>query len=239
MRRNTLMSNRTLIGGLCLGLTAILCLAAFMVAAGGDTRVADAAQAGNIENVRTLLKQAVDVNAAQGDGMTALHWAALKGEADMAKILLYAGANIRATTRLAAYTPLFMAAKSGNAAVVKVLLDAGADPKAPALDGLTPLMMAAASGDAEAVNLLLTKGADANAKETENGQTSMGFAAAFNRPDAIKALLQHGANINQPSKVIQPPAPPERGFGNFAAQGRGQAAQGQAQGQGAPAAAAA
>src|SRR5215475_1040358 len=215
------MSNRTRIGGLCLGLTTILCLAALMVAAGGDTRVADAAQAGNTEAVRSLLKQAVDVNAAQGDGMTALHWAALKGEADMAKVLLYAGANVRATTRLAAYTPLFMAAKSGNAAVVKVLLDAGADAKTPALDGLTPLMMAAASGDAESVNLLLTKGADPNAKETEKGQTAMGFAAAFNRPDAIQALLQHGADINQPSTVIQPPPPPERGFGNFAAQGRG------------------
>src|SRR5690349_25129905 len=128
------MSNRTLIGGLCLGLTTILCLTAFMVAAGGDTRIADAAQAGNVEGVRSLLKQAVDVNAAQGDGMTALHWAALKGQADMAQLLLYAGANVRATTRLAGYTPLFMAAKSGNAGVVKVLLDAGADAKNPAID---------------------------------------------------------------------------------------------------------
>src|SRR5947209_7938859 len=107
------MSNRKTIGALALGLSAVLCLGAFMTAAGGDTRVADAAQAGNAEGVRALLKQAVDVNAAQGDGMTALHWAALKGEAEMAKVLLYAGANVRATTRMAAYTPLFMAAKSG------------------------------------------------------------------------------------------------------------------------------
>jgi len=89
-------------------------------------------------------------------------------------------------------------------------------------------MMAAASGDAESVKLLLDHGADANAKEKENGQTAMGFAAAFNRPDAIKVLLQHGADINQASKVVQPPAPPQRGaFGQF---GQGQR-QGQAQGQ--------
>src|SRR5690349_15096629 len=86
------------------GFLATVCLAVFMAGAGGDTRVADAAMKGDIDSVRTLLKQAVDVNAAQGDGMTALHWAALKGEADLAKVLLYAGANVRATTRLAAYT---------------------------------------------------------------------------------------------------------------------------------------
>jgi ankyrin repeat protein len=231
------MLNRTTISGLCLASVAVLGLGAFMIASSGDTRVADAAQAGNAEAVRTLLKQAVDVNAAQGDGMTALHWAALKGEADMAKVLLYAGANVRATTRLAAYTPLFMAAKSGNATVVKVLLDAGADAKTAALDGLTPLMMAASSGDAESVNLLIGKGADPNVRETENGQTAMGFAAAFNRPDAIKALLQRGANIDLASKVQQPPAPPQRGaFGNFA-QGQGGQAAAQGQGQGAQAAA--
>ena len=67
-----------------------------------DTRVADAAMQGNRELVRTLLKQAVDVNAAQGDGMTALHWAASKDDTEMAQLLLSAGANVRATTRLVA-----------------------------------------------------------------------------------------------------------------------------------------
>src|SRR5262250_426306 len=95
------------------------------------------------ETVRSLIKQAVDVNAAQGDGMTALHWAALNGDADLAQILVYAGGNVKATTRMGGYTPLYMAAKAGSANVVDVLLKAGADPKAPALAGLTPLHMAA------------------------------------------------------------------------------------------------
>ena len=47
--------------------------------------------------VRALLKQGVDVNAAQGDGMTALHWAARQGDVELAQMLLYAGANVRAT----------------------------------------------------------------------------------------------------------------------------------------------
>src|SRR5688500_16351205 len=93
-------------------LIVILGVTGFMVAAAGDTRVADAAMAGDRNEVRNLLTQAVDVNSAQGDGMTALHWAALKGDAELAQMLIYAGANLKATTRLGAYTPLYMAAKT-------------------------------------------------------------------------------------------------------------------------------
>ena len=80
--------------------------------------VADAAMAGDRDAVRALLKQAADVNAAQGDGMTALHWAAMKNDAELVQTLLSAGANVRATTRLGAYTPLLLAARSGSAAVI-------------------------------------------------------------------------------------------------------------------------
>ena len=61
---------------------------------------------GNRTAVRALLKQAADVNGAQGDGMTALHWAAMKDDAELTQTLLYAGANVRATTRIGGYTPL-------------------------------------------------------------------------------------------------------------------------------------
>src|SRR5262245_5985834 len=84
-----------------------------------DAPVADAAQQGNRDAVKALLKQARDVNAAQGDGMTALHWAAVKNDAELAQMLLYAGANVRAMTRIGGYTPLILAAKSGNAAVME------------------------------------------------------------------------------------------------------------------------
>ena len=59
--------------------------------------VADAAMNGDRDAVMALLKRAADVNGAQGDGMTALHWAAMHGDADLAATLLYAGANVRAT----------------------------------------------------------------------------------------------------------------------------------------------
>ena len=55
--------------------------------------VADAAMRGDVEGVRTLLRDGADVNAAQGDGMTALHWAALNGDLKTMNLLLYAGAS--------------------------------------------------------------------------------------------------------------------------------------------------
>jgi ankyrin repeat protein len=229
------MLRKSLISGLCLSLIAVLCLTPLMVAAADNTRVADAAMKGDRAAVRSLLKQAEDVNAAQGDGMTALHWAASNGDAELVQMLLYAGANLRATTRLGAYTPLFMASKSGHASVIDVLLKAGADPKSTAVTGLTPLMMAASSGNAEAVRLLVEHGADVNARESEHGQTALAFAAAFDRPDAIKVLLMHRADVNLSSNVIQPPQLKPVNAASAAGQRGGQAqnqAQGQAQRQG-------
>ena len=74
--------------------------------------------------VRKLIKEGADVNAAQGDGMTALHWAALNGDAELASMLLYAGANVGAKTRLGGYTPLHLAAQVGHAGVIAPLVAA-------------------------------------------------------------------------------------------------------------------
>ncbi len=76
--------------------------------------VADAAMNGDRAAVKTLLQAGGDVNAAQGDGMTALHWAAMKNDAELAQMLVYAGANVKATTRLGANTPLIIAARNGK-----------------------------------------------------------------------------------------------------------------------------
>ena len=80
-----------------------------------DSAVADAAMKGDIEAVRALLKDGADVNAAQGDGMTALHWAAEAGDMELVGMLLYAGANPQGVTRLGGYTPLHLASKAGRA----------------------------------------------------------------------------------------------------------------------------
>src|SRR5262245_30949705 len=116
-----------------------------------ESPVADAAARGDRDAVKALLKQAADVNAAQGDGMTALHWAAMNGDLDLAQMLIVAGANIKATTRLGSYTPLYLASQQGHAGVVQALIKAGGDVKTGTPNGTTPLMAAAASGNVDAV----------------------------------------------------------------------------------------
>ncbi len=192
------------------GLISILSMTLILLGAAAETRMADAAMGRDIEAVRSLIREAADVNSAQGDGMTALHWAALHGDDEMTRLLLYAGANVRATTRLGGYTPLFLAAEAGFARVVDVLLEAGASAAAPARNGITPLMMAASSGNTEALSLLVEAGADVNAAETERGQTALAFAAAFNNPAAITVLLEHGADVDSKSNTRPPAQRPRR-----------------------------
>src|SRR5262245_31664163 len=93
-------------------LAALLLSALVSAAPEGAASIADAAMSGDADSVRRLLKQGADVNAAQGDGMTALHWAAMHGDAALAETLLYAGGNARATTRLGGYTALHLAAQT-------------------------------------------------------------------------------------------------------------------------------
>jgi len=180
-----------------------LCMTALLGAANSNAPVADASMKGDREAVRSLLKQGADVSAAQGDGMTPLHWAAERGDAALAEMLLYAGANVAAVTRIGQYTPLHLASRSGNAAVVEALLKGGADVRARATtSGATPLHLAASSGNVVVVKALLDAGADVNAKESQWGQTPLMFAASQNRVDAIKALLAAGADAKITSKTV-------------------------------------
>ena len=145
---------------------------------------------------QTLLREGADVNAARGDGITALHLAAERGDVEAVQELLDTGADVGAGTRIGRYTPLHLAARGGHGAVVTLLLDAGADPLAATTTSrATALHLAAAAVQGqEAVAALLKHGADPNAREASVGQTPLIFAAAANRAEAIEVLLQGGAD---------------------------------------------
>ncbi len=181
-------------------------MSALVGAAPSGSPVADAAMKGDVAAVRALLKEGADVNAARGDGMSALHWAAERGNGEMAGLLIYAGANVSAVTRIGQYTPLHVAARSASVAVVDQLLKAGAVVDARAVpSGATALHLAATSGNPAVIVRLVDGGADANAKEAEWGQTPLIFAAAQNRVEAIKALIGRGADPNIASTFIDVP----------------------------------
>jgi ankyrin repeat protein len=185
-------------------LVVAIALSTFLHAASSDgvVPVVGAAMRGDRDGVRRMLREGADVNSAEGDGMTALHWAASRGDGPLAEMLLYAGANLKATTRLGAYTPLLLAAKAGDAAMIATLAKSGADVKGSTSTGVTALMLAAASGRADAVSALIERGADVNARENVTQQTALMFAAAANRVEAIQVLVRHRAELAAVTKVV-------------------------------------
>ncbi len=168
-----------------------------------EAPVADAAMIGDLEDVRGLLRQGADVNEAQGDGMTALHWAAERAQLEMVEVLLYAGGRVDAVTRIGHYTPLHLASKAGNEPVTRRLLEEGANVQAKTFPaGTTPIHLAAASGQTDVLEALIEHGADVNALEGSSGQTPLIFASALNRAAAAAHLLEHGAEPGLSTTVV-------------------------------------
>jgi ankyrin repeat protein len=161
-----------------------------------DAPLAAAARDGDAAALRALLDAHADVNAAQADGMTALHWAAHRDDLAAAGRLLRAGADAKAANRYGV-TPLTLACTNGDAELVRMLLDAGADPNAPLRGGETPLMIAARTGSPGAVGALLERGARVDATE-RRGQTALMWAAAEGHAEVVAKLLAAGADPRTP-----------------------------------------
>ena len=166
-----------------------------LTAAGGDLRLVDAAKTRNWEAVGTLLRENVDVDTAQADGATALHWAVYWNERDTLERLIGADANVNPENDYAA-TPLWVACANRHAGIVARLLEVGANPNAGLRSGETVLMRCAYTGDATAVRALLTHGADVHATEPSRGQTALMWAVAHRQPDVTRVLLEHGAAVD-------------------------------------------
>jgi ankyrin repeat protein len=183
--------------------TGLLLSAVGISAAPADSRLADAAQRSDRDAIRALLQQKVDVNAAQTDGMTALHWAARQNDLESVQMLLKAGAKADAATRYGV-TAFYLACLNGNTAMIDAFLRAGISPNAANPGGETALMTTTRTGKLDAIRLLLDRGADVNAKEGTREQTALMWAVLENHPDAARLLIEKGAHVDAQTAVVIP-----------------------------------
>ena len=174
-----------------------LCAAALalpIAVLGANSPVADAVMRGDKAALRSLLGQKADVDSRQGDGATAIQWAAYRDDLEMADLLIAAGASVKIANREGA-TPLSLASLNGSPAMIVRLLNAGADANEKGPHGETALMFASRNGNVEAIKVLLEHRAEVNAKEALRGTTALMWAAEQGHPAAVKMLIDHGSNV--------------------------------------------
>lgn len=177
-------------------LALVLLLAAPAFAGRPGSPLADAVEKQDHGRVQALLRQHADVNAAQADGMTALHWAVYYDDLATATRLVAAHAAVNAANR-EGVRPLSLACTNGNAGMVELLLRAGADPNTQLPGGETALMTAARTGRVGPVRALLARKANVNAK-VGDGQTALMWAAAEGHAGVVQLLIQAGADFRAP-----------------------------------------
>jgi ankyrin repeat protein len=172
-----------------------LLLAASGTAVAADNSLAGLIQSGQRDAALKMIASGADVNAAQGDGTTPLHWAVYKIDVDVTRALLARGAKPNVTNKYGS-SPLAEAVKVADARLVKMLLDAGSDANVPNQEGQTALMLAARAGSLDVANLLVSHGADVNAKEKWRGQTALMWAADARSAAMTRFLIGRKADVN-------------------------------------------
>ena len=174
---------------------AVFWLAAAGTAAAADNSLAGQIQAGHRDAALKMIAAGADVNAAQGDGTTPLHWAVYKIDAELTRALLQRGAKPDVINSYGS-SPLAEAVKAANASLVKMLLDAGSNVEVPNQEGQTALMLSARAGSVEIADLLVRHGANVNAREKWRGQTALMWAADARSAEMTKFLIAHKADVN-------------------------------------------
>jgi ankyrin repeat protein len=169
------------------------------------SRAINAVQNGDAEELERVLRRGeAEVNLVENE-MTALLWACQLGRADLAALLLGAGAN----PNLAAAegeTPLHIAAFEGSEPCVRLLLQNGADVNARTELGKTPLMNAAQAGSLSVLRTLLDAGADITALDKAGrGVLHWAVAGPHDDPAIVRRLLAAGAVTTQKNEVGQSP----------------------------------
>jgi hypothetical protein len=157
-----------------------------------ESPLVQAVQAGDLKKVQKLIANGANVNQTNHVGFPVLSIAAGRGDENMTKLLLDAGANVNARSATLQDTALARAAQNGNGPTVRVLLAAGARVEDKDGSGWTPLFNAALKGDLEIVEALLSAGADVNVRSS-TGWTALKEVQMRGHPAIADRLKRAGA----------------------------------------------
>ncbi|MCB9770688.1 MAG: ankyrin repeat domain-containing protein [Candidatus Omnitrophica bacterium] len=153
-----------------------------------------AVRRGLTEDVERLLNEGSDPNESDDNGYAPLHFAAWKGDEEIASALIAAGATLEAHHPPYGETPLLIAIQSDEVDLVNFLIDQGADYRAPNDVDQTPLTFAAQVGNAKVLRLLLDLGVAPDDK-TDFGTSALFNAAANGHIESASLLIEHGADL--------------------------------------------
>lgn len=154
-----------------------------------------AAEAGDVEELRRLIKEGANIDAVTGEGFTALMMALSQNRFDAAMVLIESGANLTSATA-EGFTPLAYGADKGNPDVVRAMIERKANPGRSGQRNGTALLSAAQAGSTEVVRLLLAMPGIKVNDTNENGWTAMHCAARQNHPDIVAMLAAAGGDLN-------------------------------------------
>ncbi|XP_039572041.1 ankyrin-1 isoform X1 [Passer montanus] len=149
-----------------------------------------AARSGNLDKALDHLRNGVDINTCNQNGLNALHLASKEGHVKMVVELLHKEIVLETTTKKG-NTALHIAALAGQQDVVRELVNYGANVNAQSQKGFTPLYMAAQENHLEVVKFLLENGANQNVA-TEDGFTPLAVALQQGHENVVAHLINYG-----------------------------------------------
>ena len=163
-----------------------------------------ACQNGQFSLIKNLLKAKVDIDAFNTEGLSPLHIAVIKGNIEVAKLLISEGASIDLNDSKWGSSPLLYACQNGRTKIVKMLLENGSDINAKSDEGSTAIHFAAQSGKPELIDFLLQKGFDINCEndflETPLHKTLLHWRYPSGKStslyEKVKLIIEKGGNIN-------------------------------------------
>ena len=186
----------------------------------GTSALILASSRGALDIVQLLLQKGADADKQNAEGLTALHWATSWGHEQVVKELLHSGANSSIRCKQGALA-LNVAARRGNASIAHMLLEAGADPNEYDGSGCAAIHHAADVGCVKVIEILLDHKANIDLPVSEQSLTIAGNTTALNiaarhgKLEAVKSLIERGANIEIENAIHMVPLQSAAKAGRF------------------------